>query len=279
MSTNFKRFNTSNSERNTSPATHEEGTLVWTSDNGIRLHDGETPDGNPLLSIHYPQSILATVTYTNGTDMVTVAGNETGQWWAGINGEDISFTSDDFETKYKISTKTYDTGTNVTLFTFTPAFNGPVTVGSNMYTGVYKNNVDRLVAGDGITLSQIGSIVFVQKQFSGQQEITLDANTLSTGYTMSNLTSALIVVNNDPAYSNSGETHNITLPFDTLTVKPAIPLGTRITIINQSPNTASISGWPGPGMDILPSGSINFIYYYDADYPGNLWWVTDTFNW
>ena len=48
----YKRFNTSTSNDYNVNATHSNGTLVWNDNFGIRLHDGETPGGDPLLSLH-----------------------------------------------------------------------------------------------------------------------------------------------------------------------------------------------------------------------------------
>jgi hypothetical protein len=48
----FKKFNASENRNYNSGDAYENGTLTWDSSNGLRLHDGSTSGGNPLV----PQS-------------------------------------------------------------------------------------------------------------------------------------------------------------------------------------------------------------------------------
>ncbi len=106
--------------------------------------------------------------------------------------------------------------------------------------------------------------------------LTVNVNAVSTvtNIELTALTGTVIVIRAEEGYTATGEYHNILLP-----TTEDIALGTRITVINQYNGTAAVSGWPGPGYELLAYQSIDLVYYYDPELPGNLWWVVGSFSW
>ena len=284
MST-LKRFNTSNSRDYNNDQAHVEGTLTWDTDSGLCLHDGETPGGDPIIGIHEQGNVVATVTGGDSVSIVTVTGDQTGQWWATVNGSNLYFSNDPTEVSYRVSAKSYDSGSNLTSLTFSTEFNPDYIpqVGTTIYADIYKRPVNHLIAGRGVNFDRTNKSIIVEQQYAGQQNILLDAGTAASGYTITELTCALIGISTHPEYGNTGETHDIVLPFENPPegIRPDIPLGTRITVINnQMANSVNIYGWAFPGYWTLNAyESMEMIYMNDVEFGAQGWWVTNTWVW
>ncbi len=285
MSTaNFKRFNTSNSDNYNTSHVYEDGTLVWDDSNGLRLHDGTTPGGDPLLSIHQPDTVRAQVVTTTGPDTFVVAGNVTDQYWTNIMGESIYFNNDELETQYKIVSKSYDSGNNETSIVVTPNFNSPVLSGTSVYQGVVKTQINRLIEGPGITFDQEGSNLMVMKQYNGQHDVICTNTTVANGIELLTLDCSLIVVRDEVGIT-TGSTQSLTLPGlsgPNYYTFPRIPVGTKITVINsRGADPIELIGWPGPGPFTLAVGDTAELVYVELqdDEPYNAWWVTNSFSW
>ena len=107
--------------------------------------------------------------------------------------------------------------------------------------------------------------------FGGQQTVELNATTATDGLTISALTGTVILITTELGYTESNETHAISLPTEN------IQIGTKITVINTYNGTVELSGWFGPPYTLNTYGTVNLILITDGSAPG--WWVTSEFYW
>lgn len=288
MSTNYRRFNNSTSENYNNNTKLENGNLSWDDSNGLRLHDGTTLGGNPVIGIHERWDTLSQVTSVNPNNgTFAIIGDQTAQGWAQA-GQILYYERDIDENPQTITDKSYDSGNDLTVFTVNNGYHNNYSPknGEYIYRNVHPTNINQLAEGDGIDLSLNNKRVTVSQRFFGQSSVQLNDYTLANGVQLNTLEGSLIVVTQDPNYTNGtpGEQHNLTLPFDFMqspywSPDARLTPGTRVTVINQSQFNLNVSGWPAPGWTVPQFGSVELIYYYEADYGGNLWWVTSAFSW
>lgn len=291
MSTNYRRFNNSTSENYNNNTKLENGNLTWDTDNGLRLHDGQRPGGNPVIGIHDRWNTQAQITgvSSNGNGTFIVAqGDQTGQGWAQL-GRVFYFERDIDENQQTITACSYDSGNNITLFTVNGgSFNGYTPVGGEyIYQTVQPLPISQLAEGPGISLSRNNERITITPRFFGQDTQYLSEYTLNNGLQMNTLPATLITVYQDPGYTTGtpGETHTLTLPFDYMqnpywNPEANLCVGTRVTIINDTPFNLNVTGWPGPGFTVGPYGcTIDLVYRNNPDFGGNLWHVVGAFSW
>lgn len=292
MSTNYRRFNGSTSENYRSDTKLSNGNLSWDSDNGLRLHDGETPRGNPIIGVHERWNTVAQVSNIGGTgggSFYVASGDQTAQGWAQV-GQIFYFERDINENPQTITSCSYDGNNNVTVITVNSGyFNGyNPTNGETIYQTVHPTSINQLAEGPGITLDLNSQRVTVMPRFFGQSRQYLTESTLNNGIQLNSLPASLITMEVDPGYTTytpGGETHTVTLPFDGMQSTYWSPdadlcVGTRVTVVNNSPVIVSVTGWPGPGWDLNPDGSsVDMVYQYNPNYGGNIWTVVGTFSW
>jgi hypothetical protein len=109
---------------------------------------------------------------------------------------------------------------------------------------------------------------------SGQMTVYVNTATNIDPIAIFTLTGTVLLITPEPGYTNT-DSQAIILPVQTDT----IPLGTKITIMNWYMGTTYITGWDGPAYAMGNYESIDLVYYYDPDYPGNFWWITSSFSW
>ena len=117
---------------------------------------------------------------------------------------------------------------------------------------------------------------------TGQQTVLVNAASTGTAIELTELIGTVIWVDAEPSYNVPSETHYLVLPYQDNPVNPNIPLGTRITVINNYSGTVAVRGWPGGPFSeyqMANGESIDLVYHYNFNYGGNLWWITNTFNW
>ena len=272
----YKRFNTSNSNDYNINATHPNGTLVWNDNFGIRLHDGETPGGDPLLSLHNWNDPFGQAVGNDGSSTIVLTGDQSTNGNLNV-GEKFYITGDPSETRHTVTSRNYDGGQDITFVSVTPDFNVLPQNGTILYYTISKSNINQVQAGDGINLVNEGSKLIVEKAYKGQDQYLLTALSLIDGITLTELESSVILVTKDPAYTTftPAEQHNITLPFGT----DLIAVGTKITVINSSECALNVSGWFGPGYTIAPFASLELVYILDITADAKQWWVTSYFFW
>lgn len=278
---NFRRFNTSNSADYNSNATYEEGTLTWDNSNGLRVHDGETAGGDPLLSVHSPNNIQSPVVDTDGINSFAVPGNVTNSGWAYVGNETLYFTNDQYETGYVVTAASYDSGSDTTTINVAPNFNiAPIPNSSSVYTYVQKSDVRRLIAGDGIELSENDPRwITVQKSFAGVQTIVLTDTTVTEGISAA-IQSASIFIEADAGLTAPGPQY-LALPVGDLT----IPAGTAISIINDTSIQVDLDGWgmgPGGSFPLSAGMTVNLVLRdngIEIMGPRYTWWIISVFSW
>lgn len=291
MSTNYRRFTNSTSENYNNNTKLENGNLTWDTDNGLRLHDGQRPGGNPVIGIHDRWNTQAQITgvSSNGNGTFIVAqGDQTGQGWAQL-GRVFYFERDIDENQQTITSCSYDSGNNITLFTVNGgSFNGYTPVGGEyIYQTVQPLPISQLAEGPGISLNRNNERIIVDQRFFGQSIQYLSEYTLTNGLQINNIEKSLISVFLDPNYTTwtSGDTHVLTLPFDGMqnpywNPDASLSVGTRVTVINHTEVNLEVTGWPGPGFTVQPYGStVDLVYLYNPFFGGNLWHVVGSFTW
>lgn len=292
MSTNYRRFNGSTSENYRSDTKLANGNLSWDDTNGLRLHDGETPRGNPIIGVHerldtQGGNITNVNSLGNGT-FVIATGDWTGYSWAQL-GQVIYFERDISENPQTITSTTFNGGDNVTAFTVNGgSFNGYTpNNGEYIYQTIRATPINQLAEGPGIALEKDGQRITITPRFFGQDTQYLSEYTLNNGLQMNTLPATLITVYQDPGYTTGtmGETHTLTLPFDGMqnpywNPEANLCVGTRVTIINDTQFNLEVTGWPGPGFTLQPYGStVDLVYRNNPDFGGNLWHVVGSFSW
>ena len=291
MSTNYRRFNNSTTVDYNNNTSLANGNLSWDDSNGLRLHDGETKGGKPVIGVHERWNTVAQVSNIGGSGGGTfyvASGDQTTQGWAQV-GQTFYFERDINENPQTITACSYDGNLNVTVVTVNSGyFNGyNPTNGETIYQTVHPTTINQLAEGPGIRLDLNSQRLTVTPRFFGQHREYLTESTLNTGIQINNLPASLITCEVDPSYTTGtlGETHTITLPFDGMQNQYWSPdadlcVGTRITVINNSQFNVDVTGWPGPGWTLLPFGSsVDMVYQYNAEYGGNLWSVVGAFTW
>ena len=139
----LKRFNTSNSRDYDYDNAHPDGTLIWNSEQGLRLHDGETPGGDPIIGIHNWTDYIATAVGQDGPNTIVFANDLTNMWELSP-GNKFYLVGDNTETQYTISSRTYDSGGNVTFVVATSNFNYTPILGTIVYRTILKDSVNQL---------------------------------------------------------------------------------------------------------------------------------------
>lgn len=135
--------------------------------------------------------------------------------------------------------------------------------------------------GNSWVFSNTGTVTFpdatIQRSAYPTGQQTVYVNTASTleSINLTEITGSVIMITPEVGYITTGETHDVYLPFGT----DAIPLGTRVTVINLYDGTANVGGWPAPGFTMSQYQSIEMVYYYDPVLSANVWWVTNQFIW
>jgi hypothetical protein len=180
------------------------------------------------------------------------------------------------ETATTATTSTWTFGTDgvLTLPAATPVIKGGgtgtdvtviATTGTNTATWTFA-------ASGGITFPD----ATVQRTAypSGQMTVYVNTATNIDPIAIFTLTGTVLLITPEPGYTNT-DSQAIILPVQTDT----IPLGTKITIMNWYMGTTYITGWDGPAYAMGNYESIDLVYYYDPDYPGNFWWITSSFSW
>jgi hypothetical protein len=169
----------------------------------------------------------------------------------------------------------------------------PITFTSPDYVADVTSNITIVATTTGSntstwTFAADGSLTFpdatVQRTayLTGQQTVLVNAASTGTAIELTELTGTVIWVDAEPGYSVPSETHYLVLPYQDNPVNPNIPLGTRITVINNYSGTVAVRGWPGGPFSeyqMANGESIDLVYHYTFNYGGNLWWITNTFNW
>lgn len=273
----FKRFNTSNSRDYNNNDTYNNGELTWNDNVGLRLHDGYTPGGDPLLSVHNWTDYIATAIGQAGPNTIVFNGDVTGSFYVGFK---FYLVGDSSETQYTVDSRTYDSGSGVTFVVTTSNFNITPRNGTIVYRTINKDNINQLAAGDGVTLEQSNKKLTVKKQYSGQETINVTEQTTIDGITKTEITSSFIVVRNDSSWSGTTDQF-LQLPYG---FDQDIPLGTQITVYNAYTGNLLVAGWAGGpgGAFTLASGANLNLTYIEYDYgagPERQWWATGTFAW
>jgi hypothetical protein len=133
------------------------------------------------------------------------------------------------------------------------------------------------------TFSNTGTVTFpdatVQRTAypTGQQTVYLNTASTATSIDLTDITVPLFFITTEAGYLTGGQTHYITLPFG---FEAVLAVGTKVRFLNRYNGIVEVSGWPGfGGYQMAAGATIELIYYYDVDYGGYLWWVTNTFLW
>lgn len=286
MSTNYRKFANSTTRDFDNEIKLEQGNLSWDTNNGLCLHDGVQPGGHPIMAVREYQDVYGTISLVNlNNGTFGIPGDVSNQWFT-QTGRVIYFTRDMNENPYTIVDRSYDNITDKTIITVQGSGYDYANGDSFALTKQF-GIVNQLVEGGGIALQRNDGKLQVSTRFPGQERIWLNESTLNSGIIKQNITNTLISFEVDPNYTTGtpGETHNLTLPFDGMGMDSnwhpdsSLAVGTRVSFVNVSPFTINVSGWPAPGWDIAPYASADFIYYYDADYGGNIWRVISSFVW
>jgi hypothetical protein len=220
-------------------------------------------------------STATTSTWTFGTDGVLTL--STASTILG-NGEDPNVY---IETATTSTTSTWSFGTDgvLTLPADTPIIKGGGTGTDVTVIATTGSNTATWVFGATGTITFPDATVQRTAYLSGQQTVYVNTASTTTSINLTELTGSVIIIQPEAGYTTTGETHDVYIPFQFMEFNPSIPLGTRITVINLYSGTVNFGGWPGPGYSMNQSDSIDLVYYYDENYGGNLWWITNTFSW
>jgi hypothetical protein len=109
---------------------------------------------------------------------------------------------------------------------------------------------------------------------TGQQTIAINAESTTVPIDVSPFNGIVVLLVPEAGYTTTGDTHLVNL-----LISNSIPLGTRITVINQHDGIVEVNGWPGPGWPMGAYSSIDLVYHFDPGYDGNMWRITNSFLW
>jgi Collagen triple helix repeat (20 copies) len=185
------------------------------------------------------------------------------------------------ETATTATTSTWTFGTNgiLTLPAATPVIKGGGTGTDVTVVATTGSNTATWVFGASGAITFPDATVQRTAYPTGQQTVYVNTASTVTSIMLTELTGSLIMMYPDTGYTTVGVTHYVTLPYQNMFTNPNIPLGTKINIVNLYNGSVAVTAWDGPGYTMAPFENIELVYYYDPGYPGNIWWVTNSFSW